>query len=304
MLRNLVLGSACLLFLATTATAGVITSGTTSVGIGPLGNLYDPGAGIGFRRLADGYDPISPGTPHEGWGVSLGGVGGRAAPFFFGNSNIIPNGAPVFGASTASISTFLNAGAGNLLQVDQSYSFAAPNVLAIDVTLTNLSGVVGAALFRRLVDWDPTGFSEIITANALSSPAINGTFQGFQDANPLAALSDLFAAGGGTTGVGDLGGGFTLDLGLLAAGGSTSFRLLHAISGTGQSEASLRAQLEALGGTYIITGRDDIPNDRSAGLAIAAVPEPASLATFGIAGLIGLGSVVVRRRRQKNAVAA
>src|SRR5262245_23757964 len=46
-----------------------------------IGNLFDPdavvsgpdpigGAGVGFRRRSDGFDPIKPGTPIEGWGVS------------------------------------------------------------------------------------------------------------------------------------------------------------------------------------------------------------------------------------------
>src|SRR5690242_18820664 len=43
-----------------------------AVGIGTSGELYDTGSGIGFSRLADGYDPLAPGTPRDSWGLSIG----------------------------------------------------------------------------------------------------------------------------------------------------------------------------------------------------------------------------------------
>jgi hypothetical protein len=148
----------CVAFVALSSTAAfadVISSGPFSVGIAnpggpaPGGNLYDPGAGVGFRRNGDGYDPIQPGTPREAWGVSANGFAGYQDGAFFGNANLTENGAPTFGPSSGNVSSILGA---NLLRIDQSYGFAAPNVLAIGVTITNTSGVNQSVLFSRNVD--------------------------------------------------------------------------------------------------------------------------------------------------------
>src|SRR3954449_9130998 len=54
------------------------TSGAFSVGVGPDGELYDNTTGTGFRRNADGFDPLAPGTPRDSWGISANGVGAWA----------------------------------------------------------------------------------------------------------------------------------------------------------------------------------------------------------------------------------
>ncbi|MFY9969960.1 MAG: hypothetical protein WAK41_11215, partial [Roseiarcus sp.] len=64
------------LFAATSAQAqAMITDPTSSfsVGIGPNGELYDSGTGVGVRRLSDGYDPLAPGSPRDSWGVETSG---------------------------------------------------------------------------------------------------------------------------------------------------------------------------------------------------------------------------------------
>ena len=58
--------------VATQASAATITdlSGAFTVGIGANGELFDGGPYIGFRRNVDGFDPISPGTPRDSWGLN------------------------------------------------------------------------------------------------------------------------------------------------------------------------------------------------------------------------------------------
>ena len=290
-----------LLVLAAPSDAGSILSpgGGFRVDINPSGSLYD-GVGVGFRRIADGYDPISPGIEHDGWGASLGAVGGRAAPFFDGDVNLVPFGPPVFGPNSATLSHTI----GGVLRVTHAYTFAAENVLNVAVTLTNVSGLSGAALYRRIADWDiaPTIFSEIIDADALVPGITEHSFQGFQSGNPLDALGSLFGAGGGTAGPGDFGGAFTVDMGLLAPGGSSSFAFLYGLSNLGQSEAAFRAQLQALGAQYILLGQNtgDPQNFIAYGVLQLEIPEPTTLA---LCGLIGVGLVGYRLRRRKATVA-
>jgi hypothetical protein len=281
----------------TTADAGVITNGTVSVGVTTDGNLFD--TGVGFRRNSDGLDPIAPGTPRESWGARLGGVSGRVDPAYFGSANVT-NLSSSFAAASANTSTRV----GTALQVDQKFSFVASNAMAIDVKMTNISGASGTAVYRRIGDWDisPTPFNETVTANARSGVVSNSGFYGFDSADPASALANVFAAGGSSHS-GDNGGAIDLNFGTLANGSSTDFRLIYAISTPGQTEASLRAQLAALGAFYIISGRD---NSTAGGVnffalgVVAAVPEPASLTVFGA---VAVGGVVSLLRRRKTAVA-
>src|SRR5262245_16854892 len=290
------------LFLgAVPAQAAVISSGTYIASISNVGSLVDSD-GVVFRRVADSYDPLLPGTPREAWGVSAGGVGGTADISFFGVNNLVLNSA-VFGVSTASTSTFLNNGS-NILQIDQAFSFAADNVLKIATTITNVSGANQAVLYTRHVDWDvsPTVFSEIITIDPFSSPVVAATFDGFQDPNPLVPFGGSSGPGGGTFGPGDLGGGFRLDLGILASGASTSFNVFHALSHFGQSHTGLNSQLLGLGATFVITGHNSGTTElNSAAVAFgpaaagAEVPEPGTLSMFG---LLAAGAGFTRFRRQ------
>jgi len=278
---------------AAPASAGVITSGGGyQVGIGSLGNLYD--GGVGFRR-PDGYDPIQPGTPREAWGVSAGAAAGTADPFFAGTSNITANSA-VFGAGSASISTFLNNGA-DILRIDQAYNFAADNVLRIDTTVTNVSGSSQAVRFARHVDWDilPSQFFENSSVPAPAGLVSAASCGGFENPNPLVAFGYSCSIPG-TTGPGDLGGALVMNLGTLTNGEAFSFSVFHAISQTGQSSADLAAQLAGLGSTYTITGYG-VGDTYSAALGVAPVPEPGSLILLG-SGIVGL---VARRRRQNQA---
>ncbi len=295
--------------LAVEATnAGVITGpgGAVSVGIGTGGNLFDPGPFIGFRRNSNGLDPISPGTPHEGWGARVGGIGGRVQPHFLGNQNFVSNGSSFLPAS-ATTSGFINNGSGNALRVDHAFSFVASNVMAIDVKMTNLSGATNTMNYRRLGDWDinPTPFSEIITANAAAGDFKQSTFQGFQSGNPNDAWGSLIPPAGGSFGPADFGAGIEIEFLNVANGASRDFAIYYAISLDGQSEAQLRAQLQALGLLYIISGRSTNTagqvNSFALGYGFARViPEPASLTVFGA---VAVGGVVTLLRRRRTVVA-
>jgi len=288
------------------AQAAVITSGPYSVNISPVGGLEPGGPGLVFRRLADGYDPILPGTPREAWGVSAGGFAGFADPSGAGVSGLVINSA-AFGVSTANTSTFLNNGS-NLLQIDQAFSFAASNVLKVETTITNVSGASQAVLYTRHVDWDivPTEFAEIINTDPFSSPVVAASFFGFENPSPLVPFSfNAPIGGGGPFGPADNGGAFRLNLGTLAAGASTSFNVFHALSLFGQSHTGLESQLVGLGANFVITGHNSGAEEvNSAALAFgpsaAAVPEPTTFSMFGLAAL-GLGCARLGRRRRKAA---
>jgi hypothetical protein len=300
--------------------AGVITGpgGGFRVGIDNFGNLFDPPTLVGFLRTADGYDPIFPGTPRDAWGVSAGTTSGfvdpQSGPPFVtppGIVNIIPNAAlpPVFGLNTASISTLLNAGAGDVLQIDQTYSFAAPNVLRINARLKNLSDTSQAIRFRRLVDWDidlVNFVTDVSTPPDSTNPTVAATaraaFSPFVSADPATAFAP-FDPASVPVGPDDVGGGLDLSLGSLASGASTSFDIFYAINDRGQSEAALRAQLLGLSPSVdfvVTTGNSSDPTNSAAiGVAtsdpVTVVPEPGSITLFGM-GVLGLLGYGWRRR--------
>lgn len=295
---------------STSVQAGVITSpgGGFTVGLTDAGNLFDSGPYIGFQRNSDLYDPISPGTPREGYGVSAGAVSGFADPEYLGVVNITGVSA-TYGASTATIVTQLDNGSGPLLTISQFYEFAAENVLRITVSITNVSGAAQAVLFAREVDHDINPAFETTTeAPAPTGPILDASFYGFESADPLVPYGSSVGTGG-SFGPDDLGAGMKIDLGILGAGATSSFYIYEAISrvdqdGTGSAMA-LRSQLAGLGASYIMTsieGDGTDPASKAAALAygplVAAVPEPATI--YG-ALACGLAAVATMARRRRNA---
>lgn len=283
-----------LLAAAASANAVSISNGVISAGITD-GTVYDGGISTGLVRLADGFDPIQPGTPRDSYGVAAGALAGYVDPFFFGTSNIV-TGSVASGADTARVSSRLTDGGGAVLKIVQEYSFLADNVLGIRHSVYNKSGSAQDVLFARNVDWDidPTAFDETVTVDALSGPVYEASWNGFNDPSPL-GFWDVAPAGGGSD-RGDNGAGFKIDLGTLAAGAGVGFDVFYSLNNIGQTEAELRAQLAGLGATFSITGVDSIDGRNAAGLSFGstfAVPEPASSLLFGLGAL---GLAVVRRR--------
>jgi hypothetical protein len=297
-------------------------SGTFRVGIDRLGNLFDPtatvpgpdpvgGPGLGFRRLSDGFDPIKPGTPIEGWGIAAGRVAGFVDPQLLGISNIVASGPANFTANAASISAFLNAGSGNLLRIDQAFGFVADNVLKIATTIANVSSSSQTVLFRRTVDWKlappPLFFSELLTVPPLTPPITGAGFGALENPNPLAPFFLSVPPSGGTFGPGDQGAALQFTLGTLAPGATAVFNLFEAISQVGQSEASLRSQVQGLAGPtgFVITGvgtASALPgpfNSAALGVQVSVTPtalaEPSTLTLLSV-GLLGLLSYGCHRR--------
>jgi len=274
------------------ADAAVITSGGGyRVGITTDGNLYDLGANIGFRRPGDGYDPIQPGTPREGYGVSAGAISGVADPFGFGTTLTLVSSS--FGANSGTVTTALS----GLLSITQDYSFLADNVLLIRNTVTNVSGLSQAVLYRRAVDFDvaPTQFAEISNVDPTSSNPFIASYYGFESADPLTPYSNPTT--GGTFGPADLGGAYDVDLGTLAAGASSTFDVFYAVNTPGQSFTALQGQVAGLGATFEITNySSDTGHVNSAILAFGSadaspvpVPPTVVMTLIGMSTLGGFG---------------
>jgi hypothetical protein len=286
-------------FAIQTSDAQVISDGTGSFSVGidaGTGALYNSGSGIGFRRNSDGFDPLSPGTPRDSWGLSYGATSSQGDPFNFGNANQTVSSSG-FGANSGFV---VNDIGGGLISLRQDYSFVAANVLKVHHTITNTSGSAQNILLQRDVDWDvaPTAFGETSTVPG-GAPAYvtEASFYGFENPDPLAPYGSNALPAGGVFGPSDLGGGIKVDLLALSDGASITFDYFYGITAEGQTDAGLVAQMAALGIAYIVdTGSSDGGSNGAAiGVALSAVPEPASLSIIG-ASLIGFGLL---RRRQR-----
>ncbi len=332
---QVILVGALALVPLTSARADVIQSGGYAVGVDPTGTLYtvDPTLGpVGFLRLSDGLDVITPGTPRDTYGVSAGNVSGFADPQVTGgggsNGGSIVNGSATFTPTTAQVQSFLKGSSGNLLQVDQRFFFAASNVLQIQTTLTNVSGVGQSIQFRRFVDFDvasasSSAFRNIDKASPLIGAVNQGSFGGSttsssgplqEKADPLVPFLFPTPGGGGTLGAPgfansfDLGAGINVNLGLLPGIDDpltpqdervTKFNFFYGLNIPGQSEDQLRQELALLGANYTITTRSSNAtgaiNTAALGVQVGTpIPEPGTLALLGI-GMTGL--LAYRRRR-------
>lgn len=264
-----------------------------SAGIGANGELYNPGDGTGFRRNGDGYDPISPGTPRDSWGIAVvGGGGAYGDQAFFGSSNIVGT-TSVFSGAGALVTTTTSLG----LTVEQDYSFVSGgNILRILTSVTNTGGDLGEVLFQRNVDWDiaPNETDERVTGPyGAFGAVVDSSYLGFEDPDPNTPYG--FSCFAGCDATGDLGGGIKISLGSLAGGATARFVYYYGLSDAGQSTEDLIAEGQAAGARYLIAGASQ-GGENSAFIGVGAVvPEPGVWAMM-ILGFFGLGSMLRRRQ--------
>jgi len=292
---------AALLSIPGAAFAGTIgdPSGNFTVGIGANGELYDFSSNIGYMRNGDGYDPLSPGTPRDSWGVTANGVSAYAdQAYYYGTSNL--SSTVTLGTNSATVTSTTTFG----LQVKQVYQFApSGNILKIYTTLTNVgNSMATGVMFQRDVDWDvsPTEFNENSFGNPVTGNVVDSSYYGFESPDPAASYGLSCAAGCNQTG--DLGGGIKLGLANLAPGASESFLYLYGINLSGQNVNGLITEADGLGAYYWIgtqsseNGAYPSLGTNSALIGVAAVPEPAS---FGFV-VLGLAGLLACTRRRKN----
>jgi hypothetical protein len=261
----------------------VISNGAYSVGISEYGQLLSQdqnGANVGFRRNSDGAEVIYAGAPRDSWGVN----GAYADEQNSGNEGLATfslSSTPTSALSTVTTADF---------SVAQSFGFVSENILAIDVSLTNISGGDLAAVFQRLADFDTDPDSNETVIDPYGNTAENTSF-GFDDASTLNpwAFPLCFACSGDY----DAGAGFRVNLASLGAGQTSHFTYYY---GLGAGADDLAAQMKAVGAKNIlvVTGADGALS-AAMGLTGPAVPEPATWAMM-ILGFFGLGATLRRRK--------
>jgi hypothetical protein len=281
--KSLVTGAAfAVLATAAAAPAGavVISNGAYSVGINQYGQLLsqdDSGADVGFRRNSDGAEVIYAGAPRESWGVN-----GAYADDVGGTSDGLLT-SSLSSTATTALSTVTTAD----FSVVQSFSFVSENILAINVSLTNISGGDLAAVFQRLADFDADPNSDETVIDPFGNTAEN-TSLGFDDASTLNpwAFPLCYACSASY----DAGAGFRANLGNLAAGQTTYFTYFYGV-GAGSDDLAVQMQAAGAKDILVVTGQD---GTLSAAMGLA-VPEPSTWAMM-LLGFFGLGSMVRRRK--------
>lgn len=176
---------------------------------------------MGFQRTADGYDPLSPGFPRDSWGLAVNGTGGvYADQSTYGSAGVTSASTYKPGGATVASVTSLG------FDAVHKYSFVAPSILLVSGTVTNHSGLAGAVVYQRDVDWDvnPTMFAETSSGPMIAGQVSDSSSYGMEHPDPTVPYS--FSCMFGCSSSGDLGGGIRIDLGTLAPGASARFLYL------------------------------------------------------------------------------
>jgi hypothetical protein len=305
-----ILTTAALIALVTSAAvanaAGTISSGPFTVGIGNNGELYDFNSGIGFLRVADGFDPLAPGNPRDSWGITTNLGSAYADQAYYGSQNITGTSFTGLGGSSATSTSTTSVG----VDVRQTYKFATPNVLAITHVVTNTSASALTVSFQREWDLDvtPTAFNEnSFGPVGFAAGVLETSINGFDSPDPATPYG--FNCGTSyiaCNSIGDLGGGIKIDLGTIAAGGSKSFTYYYAISDRGQTIYDLANEAYLAGlqfGMFTQSSENGLFESagiNSALIGIGSVPEPANWALL----IAGFGLVGAAMRRRQTAVTA
>lgn len=287
--KSLLAGAALATLLSATAgSAGavVITNGVISAGVNAYGQLISTdefGVSTGLQYNG-GPDVIVGGAPRDSWGANNAFAdeeGGFSAGFDPANASLSE-----VTANSATSTVLTDDG----LSIVQAFSFAADNILAIDVTLTNTTGDALSTLFQRLADFDVDPDSNETVFDPYGN-TVENTYVGFLDASVYTPWD--FGCYGGCNIDYDAGAGFRFDFGSLGAGQSRTVRYYY---GVGGAPGDLATQMNALGVTNMLvaTGADRTLSAAMGVVGPAAVPEPATWAMM-LLGFFGLGSVLRRR---------
>jgi hypothetical protein len=250
------------------STTAIITNGLIELGVNQQGNMNVPGGSVasnepttlvGLRYIPTNADAASPGTPAEGWGVSV--VFSQENVTGYANVGIdgVVNLSVVSFTHTAD-SAVATVDVGTTLEVTHDFHpiQSTLNLYEVTITITNLTNqTIQDLRYRRVVDWDITGFDEYVTNNlGTTSPLVIGdrpavlgdTNDGFESANPLSPRSGrVFPMASGnfdTFGPSDQGTLFDLGFGSLAGHTSRTFHLYYGAAGT---QADALTALESVG---------------------------------------------------------
>ncbi len=269
-----------------------IDNGTVRLGINEEAHLnvpgFDPSSGtgtstVGLRLISTNADALAPGCECEGWGIleRERGVSGWANNSWGGTENLDVRGAG-FGDDTASSSIWLG-GFEKTVSVEHVFRPVpgVPYLYAIDVTVTNITGVNSdfpnlyygpvSPVYRRVMDWDvePTAFSEYVTIAApggVAPPEIMYTSNdGFGSPDPADPVSDLGATGlFEDFGPEDHGAMIQIDLGWLDPSFSprVTFTMYY---GAAPDEATALDALEEVGAELYSLGQPDTPTGATTG---------------------------------------